>query len=167
MPEIKSVSLHQFTVIGDVLYAVCMRRGPISVERSAVAYWPYGVQPFIHGKMELADRGEPYRCLMREADEEGGPRFAEAVRSQWASVGALPMEAASTVQHYHFLREANQLFPLLVRSEGIILIDRRTAFSDQIGVLDASNKMDMELWKTIAMFPDDLDAMRKSFDALV
>lgn len=164
----KSVGFLAFVEHEGMLLAVLQVRGRHNVEKELRAEsWPGGCQVTIHGKAEPDEVLE--KALFREAIEEVGVAAAGHIRSAvekdhmelvyehhepekivltYAAV--LPYEFVQAI-HWHASSGGLQL----ITEQQIALIEDLPSYGKTMGVLNR---------KDVAMFPDEIEAVRKAFE---
>lgn len=158
------MSLHLFALEEGEYVAICQLRGRHNFEKKGKPEsWAGGLQPAAHGKLEDTDDCSPLDAIVRECREE----------LQLKMPGDLPHGFTSEhldlngVRHFTVrtsiltIRECVRLHP---SSGGLILLCHSDL--DRIKNLKEFPKDSVLPSDTLAMFLDDLQAMRTFWDKL-
>ncbi len=168
----KSVGIQLLAKSNDSLVAILQVRSKWNSEKNVVETWPGACQVTVHGKLE---EGEDFMgALLREIEEELGDEVATILRNlakeksfeilinddhpekQVITYGVIVDES---VLHILTSRAKSSTFGgfKIIRREGVDkIIDLRT-IDKTTGVTDAN---------TIAMFPDEKEAVLVAFERL-
>lgn len=139
------------------LAAVCQFRGRINFEKNgAPESWAGGLQPMVHGKREGLET--PIGILQREAPQEIGVDL-EALRKG----AVIYLSTMNDVSHYAARVPFEDLATLRLHpSTGGLCFLRETDL-DSVKNLRGFPKNEMVPGGVLAMFPDDLQAVRDAF----
>lgn len=147
--------------------ALLQRRGEFNHEKMAPESWPGACQVTAHGKVEVYETCE--QALYREISEELGALAVQVIRAQGAKVPEIYHHATDqkTVFTYGMVLPASLLkcVQLGPSSGGLVLMPE-----NQVDIIQNLNLFDktegVRDRKIVAMFPDEIEAVKKAFEIL-
>ncbi|MDP3999673.1 MAG: NUDIX domain-containing protein [bacterium] len=172
MADKRSVGLVMITEIPEMgRVAVLQRRGEFNHEKMGPESWPGGCQVTAHGKVEENETFE--RALFREIVEELGENLKHALMALRSSDDMPMREVMRSEKGRHEKVTLAVKVPMdflgYIRlgpsSGGLVLLPETrldeikwlTDFGKDVGVTDR---------RIIAMFPDEIEAVRRAFEVL-
>jgi len=165
----RSVGLLVMTAINSHLVALLSKRGVWNYEKSGFESWPGACQLTAHGK---AEEGEDIEAnLEREVNEELGVLASRRIfENGWGKIKELNRKenAEKLVVNFAVWCESPEILEVITpeRSSGGIYAVRRYSFElrvKNIADFDKEIGIPNDYRATIAMFPDEIEAVRKTF----
>lgn len=160
----KSVGLVVMTYITqegkEVLVAVLQKRGTFNTEKMEPESYPDCCQVTCHGK--LKDKEGWGEGLLREITEELGPVFSSIVHHGQSTV-LIETDTILTMGIFTSIVNIRNHIRLDPDTGGLVYITK-----DQVdNIVEISGDMKIhgpEFTHTLAMFPDEIEAVRKAFE---
>lgn len=156
-----------------VLRAVLQRRGQWNTEKGEPKSYPGCVQVTCHGKLEDEDGGDFQKALVREATEELGVYFANWLKwDAQLTVLSRVDTGEKQVITYSTIVPMNVIWDIsLGRDTGglyWVTVDQIADTNTDLVAIDEHDETmktsGPRLTRTIAMFPDEIEAVRKAFE---
>lgn len=158
------VGLLVIVKVGNEGMAVLQRRGEFNHEKMGPESWPGGCQVTVLGGGRAGET--PLQAMWREISEELGERVTDFMLLRNFLVKLLDKEEGNQQKKIFGVIESNYLLTIIrlhPSTGGLVLLPESkveeiqdlTQFDKKEGVTDR---------KVIAMFPDEIEAVRKAFE---